>query len=878
MRAVALVWKRTGSPRARRPESWGSGPVRFGAGVWAVVLALISTTASVGSALTVDAGPPASPPSEPPERSVPAGTPATAPAPGAGWFNATDGDQPSARYGAAMGYDDALHAVLAVDGFAFASHPSVRNDTWEYSQGLWSDLSASVGPLPPAVGGASLTYDAVDGYMVLIGGYDALSHRQYDVWAFRDSRWTKITELPQGLQNQSVSAVYDSSDGYVLVLGCGFFSYPPVYSWTGVSWSFRGDVRGPNDCTGTMIDDPSLHGVLLFAGHNSSSGPAPTTWLYSAGNWTNLSSAYGTLPGSRDPAGLEGGAGCFDLQTHQAILVLGGEVAPATPFTYALNENWTNLSSAPSPSAILHPGFAFDPPTDECVLENGYGGSTWAWSAGPAITNLTVFATPDPVDTNVTLVFNATWTGGIAPFRPTWEFGDGSASSSNASHAYGAIGSYVVNLTLVDIANHSATASVTVDVVSTPITPAYAVPDPTDAGVVAHFYPGSAGSTAPTVWSWSFGDGAMSGTSTTYHTYSSPGNFTVTVMLYDNRGRWYNESFVELVHPRLAVTVLTNVVDPARDQSVTLSADVFGGTAPYQYRWSFGDGTGGGNAPNATHAYTANGPFTPTVNVTDALGQTASAARQLALLLNLTIVANWSLGAVGLSVGFTSTVFGGVAPYSYLWEFGDGGTDRSADPSHTYEAAGNYTARLTVVDANGSGIASTWPVTVASGTGPLRASLAAFPSEVPQGASTILVAWVEGGWGGYLVSWDGGGLNCATGSLLNLTCSADGPGTYVVTVRVTDQRGATANATASIVFGPTAVVVVPNPPSLGIPGPGPPRAWEVAAFVIVTLLFGTFVALSVVSAIGAVAALGQRRRRPPRGADPDAPPAELSEE
>ena len=37
-------------------------------------------------------------------------------------------------------------------------------------------------------------------------------------------------------------------------------------------------------------------------------------------------------------------------------------------------------------------------------------------------------------------------------------------------------------------------------------------------------------------------------------------------------------------------------------------------------------------------------------------------------------------------------------PLTYSWNFGDGATSNSANPSHTYTATGNYQARLTVSD------------------------------------------------------------------------------------------------------------------------------------------------------------------------------------
>ncbi|MEU7822472.1 ThuA domain-containing protein [Catellatospora sp. NPDC049133] len=66
-------------------------------------------------------------------------------------------------------------------------------------------------------------------------------------------------------------------------------------------------------------------------------------------------------------------------------------------------------------------------------------------------------------------------------------------------------------------------------------------------------------------------------------------------------------------------------------------------------------------------------------------------------------------GPAPLSVQFSSA--GSRDPnggaLSYAWTFGDGGTSTAANPSHTYPAAGNYTAQLTVTNtANRTAVAN----------------------------------------------------------------------------------------------------------------------------------------------------------------------------
>lgn len=58
-----------------------------------------------------------------------------------------------------------------------------------------------------------------------------------------------------------------------------------------------------------------------------------------------------------------------------------------------------------------------------------------------------------------------------------------------------------------------------------------------------------------------------------------------------------------------------------------------------------------------------------------------------------------AIGDIAAAITFTSSVSGGTPPYTYAWNFGDGGTSTAASPSHAYGAAGAYTVSLTVTDS-----------------------------------------------------------------------------------------------------------------------------------------------------------------------------------
>ncbi|MFQ5771627.1 MAG: PKD domain-containing protein [bacterium] len=63
------------------------------------------------------------------------------------------------------------------------------------------------------------------------------------------------------------------------------------------------------------------------------------------------------------------------------------------------------------------------------------------------------------------------------------------------------------------------------------------------------------------------------------------------------------------------------------------------------------------------------------------------------------IKVNLSSGVAPLTVQFTSNISGGMSPYRYTWDFGDGNTSVEKNPSHTFTQPGLYSVTLTITDS-----------------------------------------------------------------------------------------------------------------------------------------------------------------------------------
>jgi len=162
-----------------------------------------------------------------------------------------------------------------------------------------------------------------------------------------------------------------------------------------------------------------------------------------------------------------------------------------------------------------------------------------------------------------------------------WDFGDGfSSTDPNPSHLYAAAGTYSVSLT---ISSDNCVVTSTQDVTINPLPDAnFALPTTLCQYGALAFTPND--QTEIDAYHWAFGDGANVSTALPEHSYTTAGNFTVSLSLTDFAGCSNNSSQNIEILPVNSGAISSSAATTCAGMPITLTAPV--GTA---YAWSTGE-------------------------------------------------------------------------------------------------------------------------------------------------------------------------------------------------------------------------------------------------------------------------------------------------
>lgn len=306
-------------------------------------------------------------------------------------------------------------------------------------------------------------------------------------------------------------------------------------------------------------------------------------------------------------------------------------------------------------------------------------------------------------------LFSASFTDASSAtvFSRIWDFGDGNTSTQlNPTHFYSTAGTYTVCLTVTDSCGTDSTCG-TVNIAGCP--PIAADWSASTTGLQADFTDMSTGTLY--FYNWDFGDGNTSFQQNPSHTYAAPGNYTVCLIVADSCSADTFCNSIALTCPA-----------PVADWSATSSNFTAGFTdnssaSVFSRLWDFGDGNTS-TLTNPVHTYSALGTYTVCLTVTDSCGSDSSCGT--VIIDCPAIAADWSATTTDLTADFTDLSSGSL--FFYAWDFGDGTTDFSQNPSHTYTAAGTYTVCLIVADSCSADTLCN-SITVTNPVGPVNDSI-----------------------------------------------------------------------------------------------------------------------------------------------------------
>lgn len=423
-----------------------------------------------------------------------------------------------------------------------------------------------------------------------------------------------------------------------------------------------------------------------------------------------------------------------------------------------------------------------------------------------------------------------------------WDFGnDRTATTPTGSATYTQPGTYTVTLTVTDNQGATGTATRQIVVTGAPNTPPNAVIRTVSvAGTIPLTVNLSGGnSTDPdgTIagYAWNLGNGQTGTGASIQAIYTEAGSYTVTLVVTDDRG---------------ATATQTLVIDVSEDSNIApgadFTADPVTGTAPLavnfdgsasadvdgtiaSYAWNFGNGQNGTGVTPPAVTYTLPGTYVATLTVTDNKGATGTASQTITVNRPPNVSPTGSITAtpttgnapllVQLSSAGSADPDGAITGYS--WNFGNGTTSTSPNPSAIYNTAGVYTVQLTVTDNDGATSVRSQTITVNPAN---AAPIPAIVASTLTGPSPLAVNFNGAGSSdpdGSVVSysWNFGNGQTATGPLASATYSS--PGSYLVRLTVVDNRGTSRNTTTTIVAGATNVRPIAVISALPTSGPAP---------------------------------------------------------
>ena len=411
--------------------------------------------------------------------------------------------------------------------------------------------------------------------------------------------------------------------------------------------------------------------------------------------------------------------------------------------------------------------------TISCLASGCSGGGGGGGGGGGSVPVAEFSGTPTSGCAPLVVDFTNLSTGATSVL---WNFSGTTTTISNPTVTYNQPGVYSVTLTATNASGsdtETKTNYINVGSGNTNVAFSYSIN-----GNTVSFNNNSSGASS---YFWSFGDGTTSSQTNPVHTYAGSGTYVVTLTAAGDCG---NEStsqtvFIQNSAPPVA-NFTANQTSGCTPFTVNYQSTSTGN--PTSYQWSFPGGTPAASSlPNPVITYDQPGEYDTYLTVFNSFGQSTEVKTDFITVVESPTIA-FTTNQNGNTVNFINTSEGAS---SYFWSFGDGTTSNQTNPTHTYSNFGTYTVTLTGFSSCGQS-AFTSVVTV-NNTPPPNAAFTVFSTQGCAPHTTQFLDQSTGSISSY--SWSFPGANPSTAISANPTVTFPQPGTYTVSLTVSNGGG-----------------------------------------------------------------------------------------
>lgn len=266
-----------------------------------------------------------------------------------------------------------------------------------------------------------------------------------------------------------------------------------------------------------------------------------------------------------------------------------------SPFSYAWNfATGTYVSGNASESVTLSTMGALTVHCQIADAEPSTASSSVGVQVNPPL-EVTLTKNRTSADVGQSIAFTCSIVNGTTPYTISWAFGDGSTSTlESPTYAYSNPGNYAPTCLVSDSVGAEQAPSTPIVISPTLDVRATASSVTAALGTLLGFTAvASNGSGDYLNYTWNFGSGVTAKGVQVNHSFSSTQDSPITVKVTDSNGASETGTVTVNVNA-IVVSVTPLVTSVATGKSVTFTASASGGAGgPYNFTWTFGDGTTG---------------------------------------------------------------------------------------------------------------------------------------------------------------------------------------------------------------------------------------------------------------------------------------------